>query len=43
MSEYYLNAHQDVFQNLPLTFHIKEGLEDEAYLIFLQHFYAIAK
>jgi hypothetical protein len=43
MSEYYASLSQDVFQYLPLTFHIKNNLEDDEYLKFLQHFYALAK
>lgn len=43
MSEYYAAQNKDVFQYLPLTFHIKNGIEDDEYLKFLQHFYAIAK
>lgn len=33
----------DVFSFLPLTFHIKNGLEDDEYLKFLQYFYALNK
>ncbi len=43
MTEYYSSIHQEVFDYLPLTFHIKNGLEDDQYLKFLQHFYAISK
>lgn len=32
MSEYYKNGNKNVFDYLPLTFHIKEGLEDHNYL-----------
>lgn len=39
MSEYYGKLNQNVFDFLPLTFHIKNGLEDDEYLKFLQHFY----
>lgn len=28
---------------MPLTFHVKNGIEDDEYLKFLQHYYAIAK
>lgn len=43
MTEYYTSKGQEVFDFLPLTFHIKNGLEDDQYLKFLNHFYAIAK
>lgn len=43
MSQYYTKQGQEVFDYLPLTFHIKKGLEDDEYLKFLQHFYAISK
>ena len=29
MSEYYSKINKDVFDYLPLTFHIKKGLEDD--------------
>jgi hypothetical protein len=43
MSDYYSRRGEKVFDYLPLTFHIKNGIEDDEYLKFLQHFYAIAK
>ena len=43
MSEFYKETSENVFDNLPLTFHICNGLEDDEYLKFLQHFYAIGK
>ena len=43
MSEYYKKEGKDVFDYLPLTFHVTTGLEDDEYLHFLQHYYAIAK
>ena len=43
MAEYYSKNNKDVFDYLPLTFHIKKGLEDDEYLRFLQSFYAINK
>lgn len=43
MREYYSARGEQVFDYLPLTFHIKNGLEDDQYLHFLQHYYAIAK
>lgn len=43
MSFYYAEKGEDVFEILPLTFHIKEGLEDQNYFKFLKHFYSRAK
>lgn len=43
MSEYYSKLNENVFDYLPLTFHIKNGLEDDEYLKFLQHFYMLNK
>ena len=43
MNEYYTSLGKDVFEYLPLTFHIKSGLEDDEYLKFLQYFYALNK
>jgi hypothetical protein len=43
MSEYYSQQAADVFTYLPLTFHIKNGLEDDEYLKFLQYYYSISK
>jgi tubulin---tyrosine ligase len=43
MSEYYSRRGERVFDHLPLTFHIKNGLEDDEYLKFLQHYYTIAR
>jgi hypothetical protein len=43
MSEYYSKQEKQVFDFLPVTFHIKSGLEDEQYLRFLQHYYALSK
>lgn len=43
MSQYYTGIGVDVFNHLPLTFHIKNGLEDDEYLKFLQYFYSISK
>lgn len=43
MSEYYLSLSKDVFNHLPLTFHIQNGIEDDEYLKFLQHYYSISK
>lgn len=43
MSDYYSKIGLEVFNFLPLTFHIKNGLEDDEYLKFLKYFYAIAK
>lgn len=43
MSTYYQQIGQQPFDFLPLTFHIKNGLEDDEYLKFLQYFYSISK
>lgn len=43
MSEYYSRLSQNVFDYLPLTFHVKNGLEDDEYLKFLQQFYISSK
>lgn len=39
MKKYYEAMHEDVFQYLPLTFHIEHGIEDPEYLKFLNYFY----
>ena len=43
MSAYYADRNEDVFDYLPLTFHIKEGLDDQAYYRFLKYYYKQAK
>jgi hypothetical protein len=43
MSEYYTSRGIDVFERLPLTFHVKNGLEDDQFLKFLQIYFSIAK
>ena len=43
MSDYYTKKGDDVFNYLPLTFHICNGLEDEKYFKFLNYYYAFAK
>ena len=43
MSDYYGKIGDNVFNYLPLTFHISNGLEDDNYLKFLNVFYALAK
>lgn len=43
MSDYYTKKGDDVFNYLPLTFHINNGLEDEKYLKFLNIYYSISK
>ena len=43
MSAYYSEKKEEVFDYLPLTFHIKEGLEDPVYYKFLKYFYKRAK
>jgi tubulin--tyrosine ligase len=43
MSNYYTSIGQDVFDYLPLTFHIKNGLEDESWYTFLKYYYKRSK
>jgi hypothetical protein len=43
MSEYYSKMNRDVFDYLPLTFHIKQGIQDDEYLRFCQSYYALGK
>ena len=43
MSRYYEGLKEEVFEYLPLTFHVQNGLEDNEYLKFLNHYYARAK
>jgi tubulin---tyrosine ligase len=43
MSEYYSKMNKDVFEYLPLTFHIKQGINDDEYLKFCQNYYALGK
>ena len=43
MSVYYKNIDENVFNFLPLTFHIENGLEDDVYLKFLRHYYQRSK
>ena len=38
MKNYYEALEQDVFANLPLTFHIKDGLEDPEFEKFKQYY-----
>jgi hypothetical protein len=39
MKNYYEALGQNVFDNLPLTFHIKTGLEDLEFHKFKQYYY----
>lgn len=43
MSTYYAEKGEEVFDYLPLTFHIKQGLEDQSYFKFLKYYYSRAK
>ena len=43
MSIYYSLNNEQIFNYLPLTFHIKNGIEDDQYLHFLKYYYAEAK
>ena len=38
MKNYYDALDQDVFDNLPLTFHVKEGLDDPEFHRFKQYY-----
>ena len=38
MKNYYEALDQDVFANLPLTFHVKNGLDDAEFIRFEQHY-----
>jgi hypothetical protein len=38
MKNYYEALEQDVFANLPLTFHVKNGLDDPEFQRFEQHY-----
>ena len=39
MANYYQETNQHLFDFLPLTFHIKEGLEDKKYFEFLRYYH----
>ena len=39
LNSYYNFIGEDVFDYLPLSFHIREGLEDPVYFKFLKYFY----
>lgn len=39
MRQYYENIGMDVFDYLPLSFHITKGIEDPEYARFLSYFY----
>ena len=43
MAIYYKKNDENVFNYLPLTFHIEKGLEDDVYLKFLRHYYQRSK
>lgn len=43
MANYYNDIQENVFSYLPLTFHIKEGLEDPKYFEFLKYYHKRAK
>lgn len=38
MRNFYNVMKQNPFDNIPLTFHIKDGLNDPEYIRFLEHF-----
>ena len=38
LKEYFLRKNDDVFNYIPLTFHIKKGINDEEYLNFVNYF-----
>lgn len=39
MRQYYESRGEDVFESLPLSFHIVKGTEDSEYYTFLRYFY----
>lgn len=43
MANYYRDTHQEVFDFLPLTFHITDGMEDKKYFEFLRYYHKRAK
>ena len=43
MGCYYSCKNENIFDYLPLTFHIKQGLDDPDYYKFLKHYYERAK
>lgn len=43
MKKYYECMNKDVFESLPLTFHIEQGTEDPEYFKFLKYYYNKAK
>lgn len=43
MTDYYTSRGDNVFNYLPMTFHICNGLDDEKYFKFLNFYYNIAK
>ena len=38
MKNYYISQSEDPFQNIPLTFHIKEDIDDPEYKVFLENY-----
>ena len=43
MKSYYTSIGENVFDYLPLTFHVKNGIDDDEYLSFLKHFFQFSK
>jgi tubulin--tyrosine ligase len=43
MANYYTEAGLQVFDFLPLTFHIEQGMEDQKYFEFLKYYHRRAK
>lgn len=43
MSVYYKNREDNVFNYLPYTFHVRNGIEDESYFRFLKYYYQRGK
>ena len=39
MKNYYEAMDMDVFENIPLTFHVKTGLDDPEFLRFKQYYH----
>ena len=39
MSNYYKELNLNIFDYLPLTFHIREGMEDKKYFEFIRYYH----
>jgi len=43
MSSFYASTGEDIFDYLPLTFHIQNGLDDDSWYKFLKYYYKKSK